>query len=71
MVYGRRMTQQPTMESRELKDQSGWYVRLTWANGETEDIDVASEVEAIEWIRDKSSAWLAKRAARGFVRPNS
>jgi hypothetical protein len=51
------------MESRELKDQSGWYVRLTWANGETEDIDVASEVEAIEWIRDKSAAWLAKRAA--------
>jgi hypothetical protein len=61
--YSLRMTQSPTMEPRELKDQSGWYVRLTWANGSMEDIDVSSEVEAIEWIRDKSTAWLARRAA--------
>lgn len=51
------------MEPHELKDQSGWYVRITWANRQTEDIDVSTEVEAIEWIRDKSAAWLAKRAA--------
>lgn len=55
------MAQIPQMEPRELKDQSGWYVRLTWAGGPTEDIDFSSEIEALEWIRDKSSAWLAKR----------
>ena len=49
------------MEPRELKDQSGWYVRLTWASGVAEDIDFSSESEAVEWIRDKSAAWLAKR----------
>ena len=60
--YDLVMSQTPQMEPRELKDQSGWYVRLTWANGPTEDIDFSSEVEALEWIRDKSAAWLAKAA---------
>jgi hypothetical protein len=53
----------PTMDLRELKDGSGWYVHLTWPTGATEDIDVSSEAEAVQWIRDKSAAWLAKRAA--------
>ena len=53
----------PTMEPRELKDGSGWYVRVTWSTGAPEDIDFSTEIEAIEWIRDKSSAWLAKRLA--------
>ena len=56
-------TKPPTMEPRELKDGSGWYVRVTWPTGASEDIDFSSEIEAIEWIRDKSGAWLAKRSA--------
>jgi hypothetical protein len=49
------------MEIRELKDRSGWYVRLTWTSGHVEDIDVSSEAEAQDWIRRKSAAWLAGR----------
>ncbi len=55
------MTPGPTMEIRELKDRSGWYVRLTWTSGHVEDIDVSSEAEAQDWIRRKSAAWLAGR----------
>jgi hypothetical protein len=51
------------MEPHELKDGSGWYVRLAWPTGAREDIDFSSEAEAVEWIRDKSAAWLAKRVA--------
>ena len=54
----------PTMEPRELKDGSGWYVRVTWPTGAPEDIDFSTETEAVEWIRFKSSAWLAKRSAK-------
>jgi len=53
----------PTMEPHELKDRSGWYVRVTWPVGAPEDIDFSTEIEAVEWIRDKSGAWLAKRSA--------
>jgi len=51
------------MEACELKNRSAWYVRLSWPTGASEEIDFSSEAEAIEWIRDKSAAWLAKRAA--------
>jgi len=45
-----------------------WYcqangVRVTWPTGAPEDVNFSGEIEAIEWIRDKSSAWLAKRSA--------
>jgi hypothetical protein len=53
----------PTMEPHELKDGSAWYVRLTWPAGAPEDLEFSSEAEAVEWIRDKSAGWLAKRAA--------
>jgi predicted dithiol-disulfide oxidoreductase (DUF899 family) len=53
----------PTMELHELKDGSGWYVRLHRSTGGSEEIDFSSEAEAVEWMRDKSAAWLAKRAA--------
>jgi hypothetical protein len=53
----------PTMEPCELKDGSGWYVRVTWPTGTSEDIDVSTEIEAVEWIRDKSAAWLVMRVA--------
>jgi hypothetical protein len=36
---------------------------VTWPTGAPEDVDFSGEIEAIEWIRDKSSAWLAKRSA--------
>ena len=57
------MTSTPTMVAHELKDQSGWYVRLAWPSGSTEDLDFSTEVEAREWIRDRSAAWLARRDA--------
>ncbi len=47
----------------ELKDQSGWYVRLTWSTGLSEDIDLGSEEEARDWVANKSAAWLARRLA--------
>ncbi len=60
-AYPGAMIQSPTMEARELKDRSGWYVRLTWTSGQTEDIDVGGEAEAHDWIKRKSAAWLAGR----------
>ena len=53
------MMQSPTMAPHELKDHSGWYVRITWLSGHVEDIDVSSETEAHDWIKKKSAAWLA------------
>jgi hypothetical protein len=58
------MTQSPTMEPRELKDHSGWYVRVTWSSGHFEDVDVAGEAEARDWINRKSAAWLAGRVQK-------
>ncbi len=55
------MFQSPTMEPRELKDHSGWYVRITWTSGHVEDVDVGGESEARDWIKRKSAAWLAGR----------
>lgn len=57
------MTQPPAMKVCELKDQSGWYVRLTWPTGPSEDIDLGSEEEARDWVANKSAAWLARRLA--------
>jgi hypothetical protein len=54
-------SQKPVMEVRQLKDHSGWYVRLTWAGGRVEDVDVSTEAEAREWIGNRSAAWLAGR----------
>ena len=34
----------PTMEPRELKDGSGWYVRVTWPTGAPEDIDLVERL---------------------------
>jgi hypothetical protein len=51
----------PTLQARELKDGSAWYIVLTWPNGQTENIDgFGSESELDEWITTKYRAWLAK-----------
>jgi hypothetical protein len=60
----RAMTQTPTMEPRELKDHSGWYVHVAWTSGHTEDVDVSGEAEAHDWIKRKSAAWLAGRVRK-------
>ncbi len=57
------MTQPPKMTVCALKDQSAWYVRVTWPTGASEEIDLATEEEARDWVANKSAAWLAKRAA--------
>ncbi len=51
----------PTLQARELKDGSAWYIVLTWSNGQTENIDgFGSEPELNEWITTKYREWLAK-----------
>ncbi len=55
------MTESPTMAAHELKDHSGWYVRITWMSGHVEDVDVSGEAEARDWIKRKAPAWLAGR----------
>ena len=51
----------PTLQARELKDGSAWYIVLTWPNGLTESIDgFSSETEINEWMTTKYRGWLAK-----------
>ena len=51
----------PTLQARELKDGSAWYIVLTWPNGQTENIDgFSSETEINEWMTTKYRGWLAK-----------
>jgi hypothetical protein len=40
----------------------GWYVRLTWPSGQSEEIGgFSSEHEAQNWITNSSSVWLRAR----------
>jgi hypothetical protein len=50
-----------TFEAVELKDRSGWCVRLTRAAMLPQQIgDFKTEAEAREWIRAKSREWLER-----------
>ena len=50
--------QPPTYEPVQLKDGSGYYVRITYSDGyEVQISDMADEAEARQWIADNSAHW--------------
>jgi hypothetical protein len=41
-----------------LKTGTGWYVLVTWPEGQTEQVSgFFTERQAIDWIADKSDSW--------------
>ena len=58
--------QEPSFRPRELTRGSGWYVLVTWPNGEAEHVSgFTSVVEAKDWIETQSRSWLKARTERG------
>jgi hypothetical protein len=54
----------PIFEAVELRDGSGWYVRLTRPNMLPQHIgDFKAEAQAREWIGAKSAEWLERYGA--------
>jgi hypothetical protein len=50
-----------TFEAVEMKDGSGWYVRLTRSAMLPQQIgDFKTEAEARQWIADESAKWLER-----------
>lgn len=50
--------QQPTFEAVQLKDGSGYFVRVTWPDGHEQQInEFADEDEARQWIETKGPHW--------------
>ena len=50
--------QPPTFEPVELKDGSGYFVRVTWPDGyEMQIPDMADEAEARAWIAKNEQHW--------------
>jgi hypothetical protein len=57
------MTDKPDDGTPRTQGRIGLVCARNLVNGAPEDVDFSTEIEAIEWIRDKSSAWLATRSA--------
>jgi hypothetical protein len=58
--------QAPSFRPRELKAGTGWYVLVTWPNGEAEHVSgFSSALEAKDWIKTQSKSWLKARTERG------
>jgi hypothetical protein len=58
--------QEPSFRPRELKAGSGWYVLVTWPNGDAEHVNgFTSDLEAKGWISTQSRSWLKARTRRG------
>ena len=54
----------PRMEPKPLKVGTGWYVLVTWEDGQTEIVgDFANERSAELWMERESSQWEALRRA--------
>jgi hypothetical protein len=51
---------EPQFEPEENRIGSGWFVRVTFPNGETEAVygDFATKADAIKWIRCEAVVWL-------------
>lgn len=48
----------PTFRAMHLKTGTGWYVLVTWPEGQTEQVSgFFTERQAIDWIADKSDSW--------------
>jgi hypothetical protein len=53
----------PTFIPQELKVGGGWYVVATLSDGRTRHIGgFATEIEATQWIKNESVAWVTKHA---------
>jgi len=53
------VTPKAKFEAIQLKDRSGWYVRLTLPDGRQPQIDgFKTQSEARKWIKVQSTAWL-------------
>jgi hypothetical protein len=58
----------PTLQAVQLKDGSGYYVRVTWPDGSQEEIQdlntgsppFVSEAEAVDWIESDSPDWIER-----------
>ena len=58
----------PTFQPVQLKDGSGYYVRVTWPDGLREEIQdlntgtppFVSEAEALDWIENDSPDWMER-----------
>jgi hypothetical protein len=58
----------PTLQAVQLKDGSGYYVRVTWPDGSQEEIQdlntgsppFVSEAEAVDWIENDSPDWIER-----------
>lgn len=54
-------TTKPTLEVRELKDGSAYYVLVTWPDGMEQQVNgFSNREEAHLWIEHDSDAWLAR-----------
>ena len=53
-----RQLERPTFDAVQLKDGSGYFVRVTWSDGFEQQInDFAGEAEARQWITDNAPNW--------------
>lgn len=53
-----RQLERPTFDTVQLKDGSGYFVRVTWSDGFEQQInDFADEAEAQQWITDNALNW--------------
>ncbi|CAN7749876.1 hypothetical protein LJR034_006840 [Caballeronia sp. LjRoot34] len=53
-----RQLERPTFDVVQLKDGSGYFVRVTWSDGFEQQInDFADEAEAQQWITDNAQNW--------------
>jgi hypothetical protein len=57
---------EPTFEPEENRIGGGWFVRVTFPNGETDTIrdNFVTKADAIKWIRCEAIVWLYERNQR-------
>lgn len=54
--------QKPTMEARERRDGSGWFVLVEWGDMPSEQVGgFLTEEEARQWIKQNGPGWLRER----------
>ena len=59
-----RANREPKLEPRQLRDESGWFVLVTWGDWPSEQIGgFPSQAEAQQWIDRSSANWIEERIA--------
>jgi hypothetical protein len=52
----------PTLKVMPLRGKSGWYILVTWPNGQSEEIgDFRSIIEAEAWKIKEAAVWVSAR----------